>query len=232
MHRPWPQDTRLGWVAHRVPPGARVADIGTDHARLPVYLLATKRASFCVAADVSPEAIQASRERKLPDGVGAHLSYRVGDGLEVLTPEDRIDTIIFTGFGGHQIADCLERRPPHELGAGHLLIQPQRHPEQVRGWIARNGWALTDEALVEDHDRVYLVLEARRDATPPPPHPTLSPEELPEIGPIPARSRCPRVRRQEAGERVEAAATPRAREAAERQLDLARRVLEGLPGPR
>ncbi|HAT55745.1 MAG TPA: tRNA (adenine(22)-N(1))-methyltransferase TrmK, partial [Lactobacillus sp.] len=115
---------RLAAVASYVPKSARIADIGSDHAYLPVYLAKRNQIAFAVAGEVVDgpfeNAVSEIAAQRLTDKIDA----RLGDGITVLRPEDRIDTIVIAGMGGTLISDILERGWQHLSGQERLVLQP------------------------------------------------------------------------------------------------------------
>ncbi len=149
---------RLRFLADRVPPGARLADVGTDHAYLPVWLRLHRRVVSAIACDLREGPLSRARETGQTWGVNG-VEYRLGNGLEVVSPEEA-DTIVIAGMGGENIAAILSRAP-WTAGGGHtLLLQPQSKAEVLRGFLAENGYVIRREALVEDRGTLYPVMEA------------------------------------------------------------------------
>ncbi len=149
---------RLRFLADRVPSGARLADVGTDHAYLPVWLRLHGRVVSAIACDLREGPLSRARETGQTWGVDG-VEYRLGNGLEVVSPEEA-DTIVIAGMGGENIAAILSRAP-WTAGGGHtLLLQPQSKAEVLRGFLAENGYVIRREALVEDRGTLYPVMEA------------------------------------------------------------------------
>ncbi|MCQ2362737.1 MAG: class I SAM-dependent methyltransferase, partial [Acidaminococcaceae bacterium] len=92
-------DARLQAIAKFVPQGARLADIGTDHAYLPAFLLKEKKIAFAIAADVAAAPCKVAKTTLAMQGVSAVAQVRQGDGLKVLRPGE-CDTIVMAGMGG------------------------------------------------------------------------------------------------------------------------------------
>lgn len=149
---------RLQLLADWVLPGARLADVGTDHAYLPVWLRLHGRVVSAIACDLREGPLSRARETGQTWGVNG-VEYRLGNGLEVVSPEEA-DTIVIAGMGGENIAAILSRAP-WTAGGGHtLLLQPQSKAEVLRGFLAENGYVIRREALVEDRGTLYPVMEA------------------------------------------------------------------------
>ena len=149
---------RLRLLADWVPPGARLADIGTDHAYLPVWLRLHGRAASAIACDLREGPLARARETGRAWGADG-IDYRLGDGLAVVSPEEA-DTIVIAGMGGENIAAILARAPWAADGRHTLLLQPQSRAEVLRAFLAENGYAIRREALVKDRGTIYPVMEA------------------------------------------------------------------------
>lgn len=236
MTRNTPAPTRLEAVASLVPPGSRVADVGTGHGKLPRRLLASGRASHCIASERS----RALRDRigpRLRGPAAQRLDLRVGDGLAVLGADDRVDVLVLSGMGARRILRILETPRLRLLGIRRLILQPQCEIPLVRRWLARNGLPIVDERLVRERGRFYVVLAAEWSApTRPSAYGGLGAEELLEAGPCLVRSPDPVVRlywseRLDRMERIlRRAPSGPGSAAAARGRALALRVLGSLPG--
>lgn len=150
---------RLAAVADFVPPGYRVADIGTDHAMLPVYLVETNRSPGVIATDLNEKPFLAACRQVRAAGAGGRVEVRKGNGLEIIRPGE-VDVIAIAGMGGNTIIGILERSPGVLAGIKRLVLQPMADPGPLRNWLARNGWRLVDEELVREMDRFYVVMAA------------------------------------------------------------------------
>ena len=148
---------RLGLLADWVPAGARLADVGTDHGYLPVWLVLEGRVASAIASDLRPGPL--SRARETAASCGAELDLRLCDGLSAIRPEE-CDTVVIAGMGGENIAAILAAAPWTADGSHTLLLQPQSRPEVLREFLAGHGYAIRREALVRDRGHLYPVMEA------------------------------------------------------------------------
>jgi tRNA (adenine22-N1)-methyltransferase len=181
---------RLRAVASLVPPGSRVADIGTGHGKLPHWLLAGSHIAHCIATEKTRES--GSCLTTLADTHGIDL--RFGDGLRVLRPEDRVDVLVLSGLGARSIIDILDDDRGTAWEAGRLVLQPQTEAGRIRRWLVANGRTIVAERMARERGRFYLAIAAESGRARLPPHPTLSAEELLEAGPCLVSSRNPLVR--------------------------------------
>ena len=149
---------RLQRLADWVRPGARLADVGTDHAFLPVWLRLHGRVDSAIASDLRSGPLSRARDTGRTYGA-AGIDYRLCDGLSAIAP-DECDTVVIAGMGGENIAAILEAAPWTADGAHTLLLQPQTRPEILRRFLMDRRCAITREALVEDRGRIYPVMEA------------------------------------------------------------------------
>lgn len=229
---------RLLAAARFVPGGSRVADVGSGHGLLARVLLATGRASHCIATERTEETLAAVRP--LPPGVpfAEHLELRHGDGLSVLRPEDAVDVALLLGMGTRTMLRILDQPGVAELGISRFILQPQTEWAGLRKGLLERGLAIDDERLVRDRGRIYLIVVASRATAPSPlEHPDLTREDLLETGPCLVASRDPLLvevwrreyaRRERIAQRAVGAEEQHSAEAARTQ---ARRILDVLEGP-
>jgi len=175
---------RLAAVAALVSAGRPAADIGSDHGRLPRMLIASRRVPRCIASERNRARLV--NFATFPSGhrLAGSLEVRVGDGLEVLRPEDGVHTVVLAGMGARTIVEMLARADLQRLRPGRLVLQPQTEPQRVRRWLLTHGHAIADERLALEQGRFYEVVAAEpaADATPLR-HPSLSGEDLLVAGP-------------------------------------------------
>lgn len=148
---------RLQQLADWVRPGAKLADVGTDHAYLPVWLDIHGRVSSAIASDLRKGPLERARQNGALHGA-QHVSYRLGNGLEGIAPHEA-DTIVIAGMGGENIVSILRAAPWTKDGAHTLLLSPHTKSEELRSYLSENGYRILREALVLDRDTLYPVME-------------------------------------------------------------------------
>ncbi|MEO3947415.1 tRNA (adenine(22)-N(1))-methyltransferase TrmK [Gorillibacterium sp. CAU 1737] len=152
---------RLTAIAGQVPDGSRLADIGSDHALLPVFLAERGRILQAVAGEVNPGPYDAARRQVSMAGLEKKVDVRQGDGLSVLRPGE-VDVITIAGMGGSLIVSILEANPDRLEGVQRLVLQPNVGEDQVRRYLLANGWLLLGEQLLEEDGKSYEILTAER----------------------------------------------------------------------
>lgn len=154
---------RLRAAAEPVRPGSRIADVGTDHAYLPIALVEAGVCPFAVASDVREgplaRAVEHIREKSLADRIETLLTDGLR-GVEGYRPDD----ILICGMGGELIASILEESEYVRNPAIRLILQPMTMAHKLRLWLTTNGFAIDDETLVREHDRkLYQIIVAHYD---------------------------------------------------------------------
>lgn len=148
---------RLKTVAGLVEKGARPADVGTDHARLPIWLVQNGIVERAVASDLRPGPLAHAAETVGRCGLGDRIRLVLCDGLDGIDPDDT-DTVVLAGMGGETIRDILARAHWVKQGARRLILQPMTAADTLRGFLYENGFMLLDERLTLDAGRVYQTL--------------------------------------------------------------------------
>lgn len=156
---------RLSCAAARLPQGVKLADIGCDHGKLPVYAAVYLQPRGVIACDIrqAPLARAALNCRRF--GVEEKVSLRLGDGLAPVSPEE-CTHITICGMGGETIAGILAAAPWTQAGAHALILQPETSAHKLRRFLYETGYAIEDEEAVFDGERVYTILCARGGAQP------------------------------------------------------------------
>ena len=150
---------RLAAAADMVAPGSRVADIGTDHAYLPIWLVSEGMCPSAIAADLRPGPLLAAREHVREAGLDNRISLRLSDGLKEVAPGE-VDTITITGMGGPLICRILEDGETVARSAKELILSPQSEVPGVRRFLLEHGYTIIDEAMVSEDGKYYVIIKA------------------------------------------------------------------------
>ncbi|KIL34621.1 hypothetical protein SD71_18445 [Cohnella kolymensis] len=150
---------RLSALAGWVPAGARLADIGTDHALLPVFLASSGKVRFAVAGDVHRGPVEAAKRQVTEAALQEVISVRLGDGLAVLTPGE-VDTVVIAGMGGSLMVRILDQAGDRLLGVRTLVLSPHVAEGALRSWLTANRYLLDHEMLLEEDGVIYTLMRA------------------------------------------------------------------------
>ena len=151
---------RLNAVASLVESGSSVADVGTDHGYIPVYLVENKISPFVVAMDINEKPLASCKSLVKNEGFEDVILTRLSNGLEKLN-RGECDTVIIAGMGAELIVDILSNCDfVNEL---HLILQPMTSAPELRTYLSEHGFAVKQEQAVQDGDHIYTVMQAEYD---------------------------------------------------------------------
>lgn len=137
----------------------RVADIGCDHAFVSVYLAATGKAKRVIAMDVRKGPLSIAKDNIKSYGMEKLIDVRLSNGFDKLNAGEA-DCAIIAGMGGDLMVDILSKGKVHMDAGIHLVLQPQSEPWKVRKYIYNAGYEITDEDMVLDEGKYYVMFKA------------------------------------------------------------------------
>lgn len=150
-------DSRLMAIANLVRKGKLFADIGTDHAYLPVYLVKKGIVSKAIASDLRKGPLENAKEAVVSYGFTEQIELRLSDGLNNFK-ENEVEEIAVAGMGGLLISQFIERTQWLKSEDVHLILQPMTHVEELRKTLFDNGFIIDEEVVAEDDDKLYIIL--------------------------------------------------------------------------
>ena len=156
-----PISKRLLCCASMVQPGSRVADIGTDHGYLGIYLLQSGAARHVIACDPRKDPLENARRNAKLFGVDGEMEFRLSDGLEKILP-DEVDTVVMAGMGGDLIQKILSQCPWRKREGLQFILQPQSAGNVLRRWLCEDGFEIQREEPVQDGHFLYTVMDIRQ----------------------------------------------------------------------
>ena len=146
---------RLERIASFVQPGSRVADIGTDHGYVPIWLVQKGVCPSALAMDVRKGPLERAEEHVEEVGLSGKIELRLSDGLAKLKAGEA-DTVVIAGMGGKLTCRILEQ------GKERLILSPQSEQDEVRHFLEEQGFSILREAMLTDEGKYYIVIEAAR----------------------------------------------------------------------
>lgn len=150
---------RLQRIHDQIPEGSRMADIGSDHALLPVAAIRSGKASTAVAGEVNPGPYDAACKQVSDAGLQEKITVRRGDGLDVISAGE-VDVITIAGMGGALIASILDRGLSKLEGVQLLILQPNVGEDILRRWLLEHHWVVVAEQLLEEDGKIYEIITA------------------------------------------------------------------------
>ena len=142
-----------------------MADVGTDHAMIPVWLAQTGRATRILATDIRPGPMQNAAALVAETDTGDKIRLMLTDGLTGVAPEDG-EVVIIAGMGGETMVSILAVAP-WTRESRCLILEPQSKKDHLRRFLVENGYQITQEHLVKDAGRIYPILCVQGGISPP-----------------------------------------------------------------
>ncbi len=150
-------DNRLSLCASFARKGCKLADIGTDHAYLPVWLCLNGVIRSAIAADINPEPLSRGQKTISEYGLEDKIQTRLSDGLEKILPNEA-DDIVIAGMGGELIAKIICGWDYSRDKTKRFILQPMTKSELLIKWLCENGYEILSQDCCEASDKLYTVM--------------------------------------------------------------------------
>lgn len=137
--------------------GKIVADIGTDHAYIPIKLIEDNIAEKVIASDIKEGPVKIAKQNIIKNNLKEKIEVRLGDGLSVLG-QNEADTIIIAGMGGEMIEKILRDDEDIAKSANMLILQPMNSQYELRKFLINNGYIIVNEDIAVENFKVYNIL--------------------------------------------------------------------------
>ena len=192
-----------------VSPGEVAADIGTDHAFVPIFLVRNGIVKRAIASDVKKGPIERAEEHIADEGLEDRIDVRLGDGLRTLGVGEA-DRVILAGMGGRLMIRLLSDSKEVTQAVPELILSPHSEIPDVRRFLMESGFRIEDEAMEFEDGKYYTVIravnaaakgretgkaseetEATEASAPAEPESEVDPETAMEFGPVLLRERPP-----------------------------------------
>ncbi len=154
---------RMRMLASMVTEGNRLADIGTDHAYIPIFLIENGRIPSAIAMDIGKGPLLRAKMHIEEAGLSGYIETRLSDGLQKLACGEA-DTILIAGMGGPLIDRILASRPDVASSAKELILQPQSEITETRMFLAKEGYRILQEEMVLEDGKFYPMLRVKKGA--------------------------------------------------------------------
>ena len=151
---------RLLSASELVREGAVLADVGTDHGYLPIYLILRGRIERAILSDINEGPLASARANAALCGVSQYVELVLADGAAALSDKGATDYSIL-GMGGELIARIVEDAPGLKSEAVNLILQPMTRPEALRKSLFDGGFSILREVYCRDAGKCYVIINAR-----------------------------------------------------------------------
>ena len=149
---------RLQAIYDLIPQSNVIADIGSDHAFLPIALVLNGKVTRAYASEVNEGPYEATVKNIEKHGVSNYVSAVLSDGVNEL--ESDVNTVSICGMGGSLIVDILDKGIEKLTHVSTLVLQPNNNEDTVRIWLMNNGFEISSEKLIEEDNRYYEIIQA------------------------------------------------------------------------
>lgn len=154
---------RLTVAASLVSQGTVLADVGTDHGYVPIYLVEKGIIPRAIAMDINRGPLERAKEHIVQYGLGEYIQTRLSDGVSALSVGEA-DSILIAGMGGGLVMHILEAGAAVCQHAEELVLQPQSELARVRRFLYENGYVTDAEDMVEEEGKYYPMMRVHWDS--------------------------------------------------------------------
>lgn len=152
---------RLQTIADFVPAGGTMADVGTDHGHLPIWLVQSGKIESAIAMDVREGPLSRAAQAVHSCGLEKQIQLRLADGLTALLPGEA-QTVVIAGMGGALIRKILEEGRHMWDSVEHWILSPQSEQADFRHWLEMQGFCILKEEMICDAGKYYVVMDVMR----------------------------------------------------------------------
>lgn len=150
---------RLQKIADLIPRGARLADIGTDHAYIPAYLAQNGTIEYAVASDVIEGPLNHARNTVRETQTESIVDIRLGNGLKTVSAGE-VNAVVIAGMGGILISEILSDAPDVIQKCDTVLLQPMTGIYELRKYL-RGKFTIVKESIAKENEKLYLILSVK-----------------------------------------------------------------------
>lgn len=151
---------RLMIAAALVTQGYTLADVGTDHGYIPIYLLQQKKIPAAIAMDINEGPLERAKEHIALYGLQAYIQTRLSDGVAALKPGE-VEAVLIAGMGGGLVMHILKDGEKVCQSAKELILQPQSEIEHVREFLREKGYTILAEDMVYEDGKFYPMMKVQ-----------------------------------------------------------------------
>lgn len=149
---------RLLAVADMVTEGNRLADVGTDHGYVPIYLVKHGRIPWAIAMDVNKGPLARAKKNIAMYAAAQYIETRLSDGVRELRPKE-VDSIIIAGMGGGLVIKILTEGETTCRSVDEMILQPQSDIAKVRYYLHENGYHIICEDIILEDGKFYPMMK-------------------------------------------------------------------------
>lgn len=151
-------------IADQIHANEVIADIGTDHAYIPIYLVKEGVCSHVLCSDIHNGPFEIAQDNVKSYGLSDQIDVRLGGGLSPYK-KGEMQTIIMAGMGGEMIVKILQEDRPIALSVSRFILQPMTALDELRSYLYQNGFNIVKEHLAKEGNKYYVIMDVIWDRT-------------------------------------------------------------------
>lgn len=153
---------RLLKVAEYARTNEKIADIGSDHAYLAIYLIQNNIVPYAIAGEIVEGPYNNAKQKVIDYQLNHAIDVRLDNGLEVLQPDENIGTVFICGMGGQLITDILQQGALNNKLSkkSRLVLQPNNNESALRRFLMDQSYTIIDEDILEENEKIYEIIVA------------------------------------------------------------------------
>ena len=149
---------RLSAVAELVDACESMADIGTDHGYIPIFLVEKEKVGHAIAMDVRTGPLERAREHVKQHGLEEYIELRLSDGADKLKPGE-VQAVVIAGMGGRLMARIVDSCRDVFSALSFFVLQPQSECGYVRHFLEESGFQIVSENMVKEEGKFYPMMK-------------------------------------------------------------------------
>lgn len=150
---------RLQSLADQIEQNETMADIGTDHGFLPIYLWENEISPKVIMADISHGSLEKARLNGMELYPDEKFDLRLGNGIQVLE-NGEVDAVVIAGMGGKLMTQILGEDLTKSRSFRKIIMQPRNGQGKLRYWLVKNGFSIIKETLVREGKYICEIITA------------------------------------------------------------------------
>lgn len=150
---------RLNAVAKMIPNCKTIADIGTDHAYIPIYAVENDISTYAIACDINEGPLKIAEKNIKNHLLNDKIKTRLSNGLDMLDT-DEAETIVIAGMGGQLISEIISNDIDKITEKTTLVLQPMIAQSDLRRFLLENDFSIVDERLAREGNKIYNIIKA------------------------------------------------------------------------
>ena len=152
---------RLDLLAELIAPADVIADIGSDHAKLPVMLVKMQKCKKCIAVEIASGPYNSAKNNIERSNLAEKIEIRLGDGLKPLFANE-CDAFVIAGMGGRTIIEIIHNSNDVVNDESIFYLQPMQEAPELRKWLDMNGFAIINEEIAHENSKLFEIIITKK----------------------------------------------------------------------